>query len=280
MKNLYKWLLPAVLIVAAGGFSAVSAQQQQYANAYAYWNFGGEVDDVVNVDQKIWIAQPAPGSQWVLMWSWAADPAHGGYFGFNTTADGKAQALFSLWNADKANGPSCREFGGEGTGWSCRLPFELSSEVVYKLRLARTKTDQGGVWWGGWIYEEGGEQYYLGEIRVKKQMDRIRGSSIMNFSEYYGDVVKKCSEVPFSILALAPPQANRQGDTEKYARTARRNGGSDPKSNPCQNGGEAQGSLFKVEPFDFAGANGSIIYFGGTRNEHAMPEGLALPGIE
>ena len=48
-----------------------------------------------------------------------ADPSHGGYFGFNTDAAGRAQALFSFWNADAAIGDSCKEFGGEGVGWSC-----------------------------------------------------------------------------------------------------------------------------------------------------------------
>lgn len=263
-------------------FTAALAQQQQYANAYAYWDFGGDVNDVINIDQKIWIAKPAPGSQWVMMWSWTADPAHGGYFGFNTTDDGTAQALYSLWNADKASGKNCKEFGGEGVGWSCRMPFELRSDVLYKLRLARTKTDKDGTWWGGWIYEEsGGEtqnEYFLGEIRVKKEMNRIRGNSIMNFSEYYGPVVKNCSTVPFSILALTPPLANRQGDSDNYARMSKRNGGSDPKGNPCKTGTEGQGSLFKVEAFDLLDTAGSVIYFGGTRGEHTMPEDLSIPG--
>jgi hypothetical protein len=285
MKSLFddgKFFVTAILAVILCGFSSVLAQQQQYANAYAYWDFGDEVNDVVNIDQKIWVAKSAPGSQWVLMWSWTADPAHGGYFGFNTTAEGTAQALFSLWNADRASGKNCQEFGGEGVGWSCRMPFEIKSDVVYKLRLARTKADNEGVWWGGWIYEESDgrtqNEYYLGEIRVKKEMNQIRGNSITNFSEYYGDVVEKCSTVPFSILALAPPNANRVANSDNYARTSKRNGGTDPKSNPCQSGNEPQGSLFKVEEFDFLGAGGSVIYFGGTRAEHAMPEGITLPG--
>jgi hypothetical protein len=285
MKNLstnyYKLLIFGIFVIILSCFTPVSAQQQQYANAYAYWDFGDEVNDVENVDQKIWIARPAPASQWVLMWSWVADPAHGGYFGFNTDAQGKAQALFSLWNADQARGEHCQEFGGEGVGWSCRMPFELKSDVVYKLRLARTKTDSEGVWWGGWIYEESGgesqQEYYIGEIRVKKEMNRIRGNSIMNFSEYYGNVVEKCSTVPLSILVLAPPNANRKGASDNYGRPSRRNGGSDPKSNPCQTGDEPQGSLFKVEDYEFLSTSGAVIYFGGTGDSHTMPEGVVPP---
>ncbi|HRI03160.1 MAG TPA: DUF3472 domain-containing protein [Pyrinomonadaceae bacterium] len=276
MKNAV--ILFAVILFFTSG---IFAQQQQYANAYAYWDFGDSVNDVSNVDQKIWVVRQAPSSQWVMMWSWTADPAHGGYFGFNTDDEGKAQALFSLWNADNATGGSCKEFGGEGEGWSCRMPFDLRSDAEYKLRLARTKTDGEGVWWGGWIYQETGSgapaEIYLGEIRVKKEMDRIRGNSIMNFSEYFGEVVEKCSSVPFSIFAVAPPAANREAKTGKYQHPSKRNGSTDPKSNPCQTGNEPQGNLLKVEDINFAGAASAVIFLGGTRNDHVMPKGMSTP---
>lgn len=44
------------------------AQQQQYANAYAHWDFGADVNDIENIDQRIWIAKSAPASQWVMVW--------------------------------------------------------------------------------------------------------------------------------------------------------------------------------------------------------------------
>jgi hypothetical protein len=277
-----KLLIIGIFAIILCSYIPCLAQQQQYANAYAYWDFGDEVNDIANVDQKIWIAKPAPASQWVMMWNWVADPAHGGYFGFNTTSEGTAQALFSLWNADQAKGPNCKEFGGEGVGWSCRMPFELKSDAIYKLRLARTRTEAGGVWWGGWIYEESGsaaaKEYYIGEIRVKKEMNLIRGNSIMNFSEYYGNVVEKCGTVPFSILVLAPPNGNREPNSDNYARASKRNGGSDQGANPCQTGGEPQGSLFKVEDYQFLSTDGAVIFFGGTRDDQVMPDGLVPPG--
>jgi len=90
--------------------AAFSQQQQQNANAYAYWDFGRNANDIENVDQRIWIAKPANGTQWVMLWFWTADPVHGGYLGFNTSDLGDSQALFSLWNADKAEGENCDEF--------------------------------------------------------------------------------------------------------------------------------------------------------------------------
>lgn len=256
--------------------TAVAAQQQQYANAYAFWEFGDKVNDVESIDQTIWIAKPATGSQWVLIWTWTADPAHGGYLGFNTSDEGKSQALFSLWNADQAKGKSCAKFGGEGEGWSCRMPFEINADTQYQLRLVRTGSDKQGVWWSAWIIEDpSGDapvEHLLGEIRVNAKMNSIRGNSIANFSEYFGGTVPKCSQVPVSILALAPPAANRNKATGDYAHTGAYRSGTDPKDNPCKTGNEASGNMLKVEPFDFGLGDGAIIFIGGTSKDHVKPD--------
>jgi len=263
--------------------AAAFSQQQQNANAYAYWDFGRNSNDIENVDQRVWIAKPANGTQWVMLWFWTADPQHGGYLGFNTSDLGDSQALFSLWNADKAEGENCDEFGGEGVGWSCRKPMNLRSDVAYRLRLARTKTDNEGVWWAAWIYQEAstgkGTEFYLGAIRVKKGMNMITGNSIGNFSEYFGHTVEKCSSVPVSILVVAPPSANRDAKTDTYARMSRRNGGTEPELNPCRTGNEPQGNMLKVEDFDLKGTAASAIFIGGTQKDHVMPKGITVPGL-
>ncbi|MDQ6844184.1 MAG: hypothetical protein M3Z92_07520 [Bacteroidota bacterium] len=265
-------------------FLPAHAQQQQYANAYTYWDFGQGSDDVQNVEQKIWIAMPAISTQWVMTWAWAADPAHGGYLGFNTDDSGKGQALFSLWNATEATGGACKEFGGEGVGWSCRTPFEVRSDVSYLLRLARTRTDADGVWWGAWIVENPGsdeaKETSLGQIKVKSAMSLIRGNSINNFSEYYGQTLEKCGTVPVSILGVAPPAINKD-ENGNYSRTAKLNGSSNPQQNPCKTGNEAQGSLFKVENYNLGANGGALIFLGGTGNDHTLPDNIQKPaGME
>jgi hypothetical protein len=255
-------------------FNGVSAQQQQYANAYVYWDFGQGADDVVHVEQHIWIAKPATGSQWVMTWAWLADPAHGGYLGFNVDANGTGQALFSLWNATAAKGGTCQVFGGEGEGWSCRTPYEVNEDGSYKLILLRTSVDADGVWWGAWIYENPGtateKKTFLGEIKVKKEMNVIRGNSINNFSEYFGAAQRECGTLPLSIAGFAPPVANKIANGG-YAHHAALNGSSDPQQNPCKAGNEAQGSLFTVQPHKIGDANGAIIFLGGTRDQHTLP---------
>ncbi len=276
-------LLSAVSIftILTVSFPTANAQQQQYANAYTFWDFGQGADDVQNVEQKIWIAMPANATQWVMTWAWVADPAHGGYLGFNTDDNGKGQALFSLWNATAATGGTCKEFGGEGVGWSCRTPFEIRSDVFYLLRLARTRTDADGVWWGAWIVENPGsddaKETSLGEIKVKTEMNLIRGNSINNFSEYYGQTQEKCGSVPLSILGVVPPAANKDA-SGNYGHIAKLNGSSDPQQNPCKTGNEAQGTLFKVENYDLGAGGGTLIFLGGSANDHTLPDGIQKPG--
>ncbi len=273
-------LLVSFITISAVVLSPCQAQQQQYANAYTFWDFGNDAVDISNVEQKIWIALPAPSSQWVMTWKWTADPAHGGYLGFNTDANGKAQALFSLWNATQATGDSCLEFGGEGIGWSCRKSFDIRSDVFYQLKLTRTKSDEDGVWWGAWIYEDPDSdtptEIFLGEIKVQSEMNFIRGNSINNFSEYYGKTQDRCSTVPLSILGVTPPAANKD-ENGNYARTSKFNGSSDPKKNPCQTGEEPQGAIFKVENYDFGFAAGALIFLGGTSSDQVLPEDLQSP---
>lgn len=269
-------LFTVLIAIVSPGF----AQQQQYANAYMFWDFGQGADDVQNVEQKIWVAMPAPATQWVMTWAWVADPAHGGYLGFNTDENGKGQALFSLWNASEATGGICKEFGGEGVGWSCRTPFDIKPNVFYQLRLALTKSDGDGAWWGAWIYEnpdaDAPKEIYLGEIKVKPEMNTIRGNSINNFSEYYGITQEKCGTVPLSIFGVAPPAANKD-ENGGYKRMSKYNGASNPQQNPCKTGNEPQGTLFKVENYDIGTAKGALIFLGGTGSDHSLPDNIQQP---
>jgi hypothetical protein len=215
-----------------------------------------------------------------MTWAWVADPAHGGYLGFNTNADGKGQALFSLWNATAATGGNCQQFGGEGTGWSCRMPFEIKTDVFYQLRLSLTKSEADGVWWSAWIVENPGsdapQEHALGEIKVATAMNTIRGNSINDFSEYYGQTQEKCSTVPLSILGVMPPAANKD-ESGNYAHISKLNGSSNPQQNPCKTGDEPQGALFKVENYTFGNVEGALIFLGGTGSEHTLPENMQAP---
>src|SRR5688572_19265740 len=93
-----------------------SAAQHQNANVYANWNFSGATG-FWNTDQRVQVVRKAHHSYWAMVWDFTATPGDGGYMGLQTNArrpDGSTGdlAIFSLWNANAATGPSCGQFGG------------------------------------------------------------------------------------------------------------------------------------------------------------------------
>ncbi len=189
-----------------------ASPQHQYANLYAFWDFRGATG-FWNVDQHVRIGRKARYSYWAQNWTWT-NADFGGYIGLqtdgvrfnNTTGD---TAIFSLWNANGVAGPSCGKFSGEGEGYSCRLPFSIASDRLYRLRVWRLQADSYGQWWGGWVKDEStGREYFIGRIRVGRTYTRM--APPMNFGEYFGPRVS-CDRVPVSIAYWTQPAANYRG---------------------------------------------------------------------
>ncbi len=188
------------------------AAQHQNANVYANWNFSGATG-FWNTDQRVQIIRKAHHSYWAMLWDFTVTPGEGGYLGLQTSArrpDGSTGdvAIFSLWNANAASGPNCGQFGGEGTGWSCRIAYPIAEQGDYRYRVWRLEADTGGQWWGAWMLNaRSGQEQQIGAIRV------ARTKSLMapprNFSEYWGDAVG-CDSVPQSVVQFTQPAANQQ----------------------------------------------------------------------
>lgn len=193
--------------------SPASAAQQQNAHAYAYWNLsnGGAI---WNVDQNLQVREAGASTFWAGYWQWSSSEAGiGGYFGLQkdgnrfdaTTGD---TAIFSVWNADDAHGPGCGAFGGEGTGYSCRLAYPIASDRMYRLRLWRVATEPAGQWWSAWVMDQTtGTEAWIGEIRAPASATAV--SSYMNFTEYFGESVAAIDQVPRSITDFTQPGANQ-----------------------------------------------------------------------
>ena len=100
---------------------------------------------------------------------WFAD-GDGGYMGLQTNGVIGSEAvgkmlIFSIWEAlGAAPGPdaTCQTFGGEGVGYSCRLPFDWQPDVAYRLRLEQTDSDDE---WRVTV-SGGGDAVVLGDIQV------------------------------------------------------------------------------------------------------------------
>ncbi len=184
-------------------------QQHQNANMYTYWKVQG--DEYYNIDQRLSIQQLAPSTYWALTFRFK-DMSTGGYMGLQTTKLGSKEgiAIFSLWEADScqkgSTGSYCVDFSGEGVGKSCRIPFNIQLNHIYRLRVWRLENDNLGQWWGAWVKDlDTGIEIHIGKIRVKNA--KILKSAPLNFVEYFGGAVS-CDKVPQSIATYYPPTFN------------------------------------------------------------------------
>lgn len=208
-------LTVSALAVSPG--AAGAAPGHQSGAAHVTWRFQGPGDDFWNVDQVLWLTQKAPHTYWAMQFRFTGsnDP---GYLGLQTNGrrlDGSEgeTILFSLWNATGARGRSCGRFGGEGVGYSCRLPLAIATGKAYRLRVWRLEADGGGQWWGGWI-SDGDRDHHLGDIRVPAAGHQ-RFGQVLSFAEYFGPAVP-CDRVPRSIVQLTQPAANRRNQAYDY----------------------------------------------------------------
>jgi Domain of unknown function (DUF3472) len=261
-----------LLSISAIGLTPAPAQAatHQNANLYANWDFSG-ASGFWNVDQHVYIGQKASYSYWAQLWSWT-NSSQGGYVGIQTNGnrfDGSTgdTAIFSLWDATAATGPSCGRFGGEGEGYSCRLAYPIQTDRYYRLRVLRLDADSQGQWWGAWIRDEAtGAETHIGSIRVAREYALMSPPS--NFSEYFGEQVS-CDAVPVSVAYWTQPAANSQGDGRyEYEST-------------FTSGTRAACTGGSVTAYDFDWTRGARIVQGGPRNSSGgSPPGESPPDEE
>lgn len=187
--------------------------QHQNANLYAFWTMSAGGAYAQNVDQKITIEKKAVATFFAMLWNWEGQ-SFGGYIGLQTNGirfNGTKgdTAIFSLWNAVTARGLGCGTFGGEGSGYSCRLAYPFVVGRTYRLRVWKLESDPWGQWWGAWILDEStGVEQHIGDIMGPWGSGAIMPPS--NFSEYFGGDVG-CNNVPVSTVLWHPPRGDQQG---------------------------------------------------------------------
>ena len=133
----------------------------------------------------------------------------GGYIGLQTMghrADGSVgkMAIFSIWDAEEAEGPGTLRFGGEGEGWSCRIPYAWEAGRAYGMKIFTP----GGGWWGAKVRdEETGKVDEIGGIRVPEHWRNLDSWSVM-WTEFYGPPLNSCSDLPYSSVIFGTPTAH------------------------------------------------------------------------
>jgi len=202
--------------------SASAGEQHQNANVYAFWTYDTE-NGFRDVAQSVKIRRKAPTTFWAQYWRWNGADV-GGYVGLQTDGnrfDGTTgdTAIFSLLDADAAEGPGCGTFAGEGEGYSCRLALPIRTKRTYKFRVIRADATEQGQWWKASVRDvTEGKTYPIGRVRVAKTFTLM--GHPMNFSEYFGPAVE-CDSVPVSVALWGSPVANkkRDGSGHRYGST-------------------------------------------------------------
>ncbi len=161
--------------------------------------------------EHVLVPETDPGPDATYFWAhqFRLIGGEGGYIGLQTKgnrADGSLGklAIFSIWDAEEADGPGTVRFGGEGVGWSCRIPYQWEAGRAYGLKVFTP----GGGWWGAKVRDEAtGVVSELGGIRVPRHWRRLDTWSIM-WTEYYGPPLNSCRDLAYTSVVFGTPTAN------------------------------------------------------------------------
>ncbi|MFN5182796.1 MAG: DUF3472 domain-containing protein [Bacteroidota bacterium] len=180
-------------------FYSVNAQQHQDGNMYLHYKVAPS--EYNSIEQDISPYKLANGTFWALTFGFN-ELSDGGYIGLQTDYHNTSKGLliFSIWNATNAvkgcDGSYAVDFGGEGSGKSCRLSVPLVEQHIYTIKVSRLETERSGTYWGAWIIDKTiNKEYYLGKIKTNTPSSL--SNRFLNFVEYYGDK-KPCDQVPYS----------------------------------------------------------------------------------
>lgn len=152
-----------------------------------------------------------PGTHTTYFWAhqFRTEGGEGGYIGLQTRGnrvDGSLgkMVIFSFWDTLGAEGPGVTRFGGEGEGWSCRIPFLWEAGQAYRLGVRAVGDDGTAITWAA---EVDGEEF--GRIHAPAAWGRLGAWSVM-WTEYYGGPLARCADLPYSRVVFSSPVADRE----------------------------------------------------------------------
>ena len=235
--------------------SPANAAQQQWGASYLDWS-GALLSVDSTISQIIQPLEVSPKMYWEAGWHWDNVP-DGGYGGIQSEgilADGTISdlAIFSIWNglgAIPGAGAGCTAFGGEGIGYSCRIPITLIAGNKYEISFG-VDAARGPQWWIATISDlTKGTKSVIGSIETNSRI--AKASNWNNFIEYWGQSVP-CDAVGAASAKFYVPTSNNpyvEISSPRFSRPAQ----------PCVM------SAGDTPPPGFIGD--AVIRFGGARQE-------------
>jgi hypothetical protein len=108
-------------------------------------------------------------------------------------------AIFSVWEALGAEGPVyAAPFGGEGEGWSVRIPFAWEVAGTYRFVLGATDSGSG---WSCTV-----DSQLIGTIAVDPRWRGLDSTSIM-WTERYAGPMRSCADIAHASVVFGEPAA-------------------------------------------------------------------------
>ena len=201
----------SLVLMVFGNSAPATAAQQQWGAAYLDWT-GALLSDKSSMSQIIQPLEISPRMYWEAGWHWDNIP-DGGYGGIQSggiLADGTISdlAIFSIWNglgAVPGVGAGCTPFGGEGIGYSCRIPITLTAGNKYEISFG-VDTARGPQWWIASISDLAkGTKSVIGSIETNSSV--AKAGNWNNFIEYWGQAVP-CDAVGAASAKFYTPTSN------------------------------------------------------------------------
>ena len=96
--------------------------------------------------------------------------------------------------------------GQQGT--SCRIPFVLSPNTIYSLKVEKTSSDSTGSWWTGTVINQTTKvSTTIASIKVYSTWTTLK-SWTAQWTEYFGGLPSTCANLPYSKVRFYPPKVN------------------------------------------------------------------------
>lgn len=178
-----------------------------------YSRFSLPSDTMYNIDMPLKInVDPGPRTFRFFSQQLSIGP-FSAYMGLQTdmnfpNGSGKG-AIFSVWNATGGTpgspGSWCQSFGGEGVGFSCRIPYAWSAGNTYRLRIWQITSNS----WAAFVMNmTTGAEVRLGTISIPTSKNPKLSGGITTFTEYYGGDFAACNDLKLSQVTWGMPVGN------------------------------------------------------------------------
>ncbi|MFB6777835.1 DUF3472 domain-containing protein [Streptomyces sp. NPDC056352] len=183
---------------------------------YTHYTFPAGTPDLSSVTWSTTVTVD-PGFTSHTFWShqFGFNQGNGGYIGMQDNGGEDQLFLFSVWDVTQAKpgskGSWCQDFGGEGTGYSCRMNVPWKAGHTYTFNVA----SEGGGWFGATVEDTTAHtSFKLGSILTPAT--GIKTAGMVDWVEYYEWSMTRstCVQQPYSAAAFGLPKATTLNNTQ------------------------------------------------------------------